>query len=73
MGDSFRGEKPMVDNSGFAEVNAYVYHSARGAFYDGVIWCLGPIVDDTRDYVRPRLWLAELTYRVCRWFIRAED
>jgi len=62
----------MVENSGFGEVNEYVYHSARGAFYGGVIWCLGPVVDDSRDYPRVRIWLAELTYRVCRCFIRAE-
>jgi len=62
----------MVENSGFAEVNSYVYHSVRGAFYDFVIWCLGPVVDDSRSYPRYRVWLAELTYRVCRCFIRAE-
>lgn len=67
-----RGGLSMVENSGFEEVNAYVYHSVRGAFYDGVIWCLGPVVDDSRDYPRLRIWLAEVTFRVCRCFIRAE-
>ncbi len=62
----------MVENSDFGEVNAYVYHSVRGAFYDGVIWCLGPVVDDSRDYPLFRLWLAAVTFRVCRCFIRAE-
>ena len=62
----------MVENSGFGEVNAYVYHSARGAFFDAVIWCLGPIVDDSRDYSRFRVGLARATYHVCRCFIRAE-
>jgi hypothetical protein len=72
MGNGFWGIKAMVENSGFEEVNAYVYHSARGAFFGGVIWCLGPVVDDSRDYSRVRLWLASVTFRVCRCFIRAE-
>ena len=63
----------MVDNSGFAEVNAYVYHSARGAFYDGVIWCLGPVVDDSRIYSWPRMWLAFVTNRICRRVLRVEN
>ncbi|NIO60242.1 MAG: hypothetical protein GTO33_13090 [Acidobacteria bacterium] len=62
----------MVENSGFAEVNAYIYHSARAAFYGAVIWCLGPVVDDTRDYPFYRNWLAAVTFRVCRCFIRAD-
>ena len=43
----------MGDHSGFAEVNAYVYHSARSAFYDGVMPdpVLGPLYppDDIDD------------------------
>ena len=72
MGIGFWGIKAMVENSGFEEVNEYVYHSVRGAFFGGVIWCLGPVVDDTRDYPAYRMWLAAVTYRVCRCFIRAE-
>ena len=63
----------MGENHGFAEVNEYVYHAARGLFYDGVIWCLGPVVDDSREYPWPRIWLASLTYRVCRRVIRDRD
>ena len=63
----------MVENSSFEEVNAHVYHSVLGAFYDGVIWCLGPVIDDSRDYSHRRLWLAALTLRVCRCFIHAEN
>ncbi len=63
----------MSEDHGFAEVNAYIYHSARGLFYDVVIWCLGPVVDDSRDYPRYRKWLASVTYRVCRAFIRVES
>jgi hypothetical protein len=63
----------MVENSGFEEANAYVYHSARGAFFSGVIWCLGPVVDDSREYSRPRLWLAAATFYVCRRVIRSES
>lgn len=63
----------MGEHHGFAEVNAYVYHSARGAFYDGVIWCLGPVVDDSREYSWARMWLASLTYSICRRVIRPQD
>jgi hypothetical protein len=61
------------DHSGFAEVNAYVYHSLRSTFYGAVIWCLGPVVDDSVEYGRARLWLAAVTLNVCRRFVRAED
>jgi len=73
MGNGLRGIKAMVENSGFDEVNEYVYHSVRSAFFGGVIWCLGPVVDDSRDYSRLRIGLAAVTYRVCRYFIRAES
>jgi len=63
----------MANNSGFAEVNAYVYHSVCGAFYDGVIWCLGPVVDASRPSTWPRMWLAAVTYRICRRVLRAGD
>ena len=36
--------------SDFGDLNAYVYHSARGAIFDVLIWCLGPYVDDSRLY-----------------------
>ena len=73
MGTGFWGDRVMVENSGCEEVKAYVYHSVRGAFYGGVIWCLGPVVDDSCDYPRFRIWLAAVTYRVCRCFIRAKS
>lgn len=63
----------MVDQTGFAEANAYVYHTARGAFYDLVIWCLGPVVDDSREYPAWRMWLAAATFRICRRVLRVQD
>ncbi len=50
----------------FENVNAYVYHSTRGALYDVVIWCLGPFVDDERPYGTLRCGLALAT----RWLMR---
>jgi hypothetical protein len=50
----------------FAEINAYVYYSAQGAVLDGVIWCLGPYVDDSRDYGWLRVLLARATRSVLR-------
>jgi hypothetical protein len=61
------------EDHSFAEVNAYVYHSARGVFYDGVIWCLGPVVDDSHEYSWTRMWIASITYSICRRVIRAQD
>jgi len=55
-----------VHDSQFAEINAYVYHSARGLVLDGVIWCLGPYVDDTREYGMFRVVLARGTRAVLR-------
>jgi len=50
-----------VHDSQFAEINAYVYHSARGVVLDIVIWCLGPYVDDTREYGVLRIVMARGT------------
>jgi len=55
-----------VHDSQFAEINAYVYHSARGVLLDVVIWCLGPYVDDTRGYGLLRVVLARGTRAVLR-------
>ena len=52
--------------SDFEELNAYVYHSARGALLDVVIWCLGPYVDGTRGYGLARMYLARATRAVVR-------
>ena len=58
---------------GFDELNLHIYDSARGIFLDAVIWCLGPVVDDSREYGVFRLYLAAATYRVCRHVLRVED
>ena len=52
--------------SDFEELNAYAYHTGHGALLDIVIWCLGPYVDDTREYGRARLWLARGTRSIVR-------
>ncbi len=73
-GDTFgRGDRIVAENSGFAEVNAYIYHTMRAAFYGGVIWCLGPVVDDSREYARYRIWLATVTCEICRRLLRLKD
>ena len=70
---SIEGGRKVGEPYGFAEINEYVYHSVRGVFFGGVIWCLGPVVDDSRNYAWPRMWLAAATYRVCRRVLRVED
>lgn len=53
-------------HSEFQELNAYAYHSIRGALLDLVIWCLGPYVNETRAYGLPRVYLARATRAVVR-------
>ena len=57
-------------HSEFQELNAYAYHSIRGALLDLVIWCLGPYVDDSREYGLFRLCLAVVTRRLCRVWLQ---
>jgi hypothetical protein len=59
--------------SWFEELNLHVYNSARGLVYDCVIWCLGPLIDDSREYGLFRLYLAAVTYRICRRLLKVED
>jgi len=59
--------------SDFEEANLYVYHSLCGMVCDVIIWCLGPLVDDTRDYGLVRCYLALATRRVCRFWIARAD
>ena len=54
----------------FEEVNLYVYHSARGAVLDVVIWCLGPLADETREYGVLRQYLAFATVKACLGWMR---
>ncbi len=58
--------------SAFEELNLYAYHRAQGVVYDVLIWCLGPFVDESREYSRIRCLLANLTRRLCRrWFVES--
>lgn len=56
----------------FEELNLFAYDALRGAVYDVVIWCLGPLVDDSRDYGLFRLYLAAATCRACERWMREE-
>ena len=57
----------------FLDANLYVYNTANGVLLDGVIWCLGPIVDDSRPYGPLRRYLAAATCSICRCFLRVDD
>lgn len=50
----------------FEQFNTHLYYTVIGVFLDVVIWCLGPLVDEERDYARPRLYLAAITRHLCR-------
>lgn len=59
--------------SWFEEFNFWLYDSIQGWFYDLVIWCLGPFVDDSRDYGFLRCYLALMTRSCCRaWLARSD-
>ncbi len=73
MGDSAKGDRPVGEHSDFSEVNAYIYHSARNLFYDGVIWCLAPLIEDSRSFGRVRIIIATVTCTICRRVLRVED
>ena len=58
--------------SSFEQLNLFVFNSLQGAFYDAVIWCLGPFADDTREYGLLRCYLALATRKICRQVVRAD-
>ena len=60
-------------HSEFEDLNAYVYHTARGAVFDGLIWCLGPYVYESREYGWSRIYLARLTRSLVRRWFRITD
>ena len=57
----------------FEDLNRDVYSSAEGIVLDGLIWCLGPYVDDSRPYGRFRICLAGVTRAVVRRLYRIAD
>jgi hypothetical protein len=57
-------------HTGFEDFNLYVYNSIQGLFLDLVIWCLGPMVYESRDYGLFRHYLAFATAKVCRSYMR---
>lgn len=61
-------------HSDFAELNLLIYHSLVNLFLDLVIWCLGPYVDDSREYSLPRRLLAVVTRKLCGlWLTLREE
>ena len=57
----------------FEEVNLFAYHTLRGLVLDFVIWCLGPVIDDSREYGLVRLYLAAATCKACRSWYRIHE
>lgn len=55
----------------FREFNVFVYCTIVNAILDVVLWCLGPYVDDSRKYAVARLYLAVVTRKACRAWLRA--
>lgn len=57
----------------FEELNLIAYYSLLNLVLDLVIWCLGPCLDDSRDYALPRHVLAAVTRRVCGVLLAAKN
>jgi hypothetical protein len=57
----------------FAELNLLAYYTLVGLLLDVVLWCLGPVVDDTGSYGRLRRCLAVATCTACRSWYRISD
>ena len=66
MKDDTRGSM----NSDFEETNLVLYYGLANLLLDAVIWCLGPYVDDSREYGVARLCLAMVTRRICRIWLQ---
>jgi hypothetical protein len=59
--------------SDFAELNAYAYWVLVNGVLDVILWCLGPYVDDSREYGFFRSILAEVTCRLVRIWLLLRD
>ncbi|MBZ5639061.1 MAG: hypothetical protein LAO51_09955 [Acidobacteriia bacterium] len=59
--------------SDFEELNLFAYWALVNGLLDAVLWCLGPYVDDSREYGLFRHALAEVTRRlVLIWLLLRE-
>jgi hypothetical protein len=59
--------------SDFERFNLLLYYSLVNGFLDLVIWCLGPYVDDSREYGLARKFLAVATRRLCGIWLARRD
>jgi hypothetical protein len=59
--------------SDFEELNLFAYYALVNGVLDILLWCLGPRVDDSREYGWLRHALAEVTSRVLRFWLRLRD
>jgi len=59
--------------SDFEEFNLLAYYALVNGVLDVVLWCLGPHVDDSREYGWFRHGLADVTGRLVRiWLLMQE-
>ena len=56
--------------SAFEEFNLYIYNSVRGMVLDAVIWCLGPMIEEDREFGIFRHCIALATAKACRGYLR---
>jgi hypothetical protein len=59
--------------SDFEEFNIYAYWALVNGVLDVLLWCLGPYVDDSREYGRLRHVLAAVTRRIILIWLLLRD
>jgi hypothetical protein len=59
--------------SAFEEFNLFAYWALVNGVLDVVLWCLGPYVDESRDYGWFRRQLADFTSRLVRIWLLYRD
>ena len=59
--------------SDFVEFNVYAYWVLVNGVLDVILWCLGPYVDDSREYGFFRCVLAKATCRLVQIWLQLRD
>lgn len=59
--------------SDFYELNVCAYWALVNGVLDVILWCLGPYVDDSREYGLGRQVLALVTCKLVRAWLRIRD
>ncbi len=59
--------------SDFEEINLRAYYALLNGVLDVLLWCVGPYVDDSRDYGPLRRGLAFITGVIVGFWVRRRE